>query len=199
MNDPARHFEFITGQTPRSGWDGEWQPDPESIPRFADLEAGTSITIVKRAPDGSESTRYPGTIARTTAPSPWIEVEAIWTNDAVTVFELAFEPGDTFREFFSPVHPINAFTLYSPSGTFKGLYGNVTFPAFLIGDMSAPVLVWHDLYLDVVILPDGSISLVDEDELAASGLPLAEPRFARAIEDARLDLINTISMFGACS
>lgn len=192
MNDPSHSLSFIPGQAPLSGWDGEWRPDPESVSRLARLEAGTAITIVKRAPDGVDVTRYPATVRRNEVPPPWIEVEATWTHRAVTVGGLAFEPGDSVREFFSAVHPYNAFALYSPLGAFKGWYGNVTFPAFLIGGKADPTLVWHDLYLDVVILPDGSTSLLDDDELAASGVPRATPLLGRAIEDARQMLIHTL-------
>ena len=163
--------------------------------RLAALEVGTPIEVVKRAPDGSETTRYTGLVGRTRSPSPWIEIEATWTHGAITVSGLAFEPGDALREFFSPAHPFNAFALHSPSGAFKGWYGNVTFPAFVTSDVASPTLVWHDLYLDVVILPDGSMSLLDDDELALSGLPQAHPRFARAIEAARRDLLESISGF----
>lgn len=195
MDDPAHPFPFVSGRAPRAGWDGEWRPDPESVSRLASLEIGTSITVVKRAPDGSETTRYPGILARTDAPRPWIEVNAIWTHSAVAVSGLVFEPGDTLQEFFSALHPFNAFALFSASRAFKGWYGNVTFPAFLIGGETDPTLVWHDLYLDVVILPDGSTSLLDDDELAASGIPQSSPLFGQAIEDARLELVDSLHRF----
>lgn len=195
MNDPAPAFAFIIDTVPGLGWDGEWRPDPESVARIDRLEAGTPIAIVKRAPDGSEATKYLAVIRRTDAPSPWIEVEATWTHGPVTVGGLVFESGDTLREFFSATHPFNAFALFSPSGAFKGWYGNVTFPTFLIGDETTPTLVWHDLYLDVVILPDRAMHLLDDDELADSGLPSSEPSLYEAIIQARHDLIDAIPGF----
>lgn len=196
MDDPAHVFGFITGEMPRSGWDGAWRPDPLTVSRLAALPVENEITLVKRAPDGLETTRYPGMVVATDAPPPWIEVEATWTHSAANVAGLVLEPGDTLREFFSPTHPFNAFALSSPSGAFKGWYGNVTFPAFLVSDAMGPILVWHDLYLDVVILSDGSMSLLDDDDLAASGLPVSHARFARAIESARHDLIKVIPTLG---
>lgn len=192
MDEPAHPFGFITGHVPLSGWDGEWRADPASVSMLARLPAEASITVVKRAPDGSETTRYSALVVQTGAPSPWIEVEATWRHRAVNVAGLMFEPGDTLREFFSALHPFNAFALLSPSGSFKGWYGNVTFPAFLTGEVEAPTLVWHDLYLDVVVLSDGSTSLLDDDELAESPLPRSDPGFASAIEAARLDLLAVI-------
>ena len=193
----ARSFGFVTGEPPRSGWEGDWRPDPESVSGLAEMAAGTPLTVVKRAPDGSEVARYAAHVVHTHAPSPWIEVEAVWTQRTVDVAGLLFQPGDTLREFFSAVHPFNAFALRSPSDRLKGWYGNATFPAFLVSERStsALTLVWHDLYLDVVILADGTVTPLDDDELAASGIPESHPGLARAIEAARRDLISTIPLF----
>jgi predicted RNA-binding protein associated with RNAse of E/G family len=57
------------------------------------------------------------------------------------------------------------------------------------------MLVWQDLYLDVVILPDGTIHHLDDEELDESGLPDSAPAFAAAIIRARADLIETIPAF----
>ncbi len=177
---------------PKATWDGGWWPDPSSVAALGRLEPGSELAVAKRAPSGLETTRYPATVAATWAPQPWIEVVATWTLPRVDVAGLIFEPGDTLREYFSAEHPYNAFAVVSPQGKLRGWYGNVTYPAFLdiVGDEA--VLVWHDLYLDVVILPDGGLRLLDDDELEASGLPAAEPAFSRAIVQARRDLIATI-------
>ena len=110
----------------------------------------------------------------------------------MVVAGLEFCPGDTVREFFSASHPFNAFAVMSPEGTLRGWYGNVTYPATNETIDGEPTLVWHDLYLDVVMLPDGSQILLDDDELAASGIPANDPVFAGAIEQARRDLIAII-------
>ncbi len=160
---------------------------------MAALTPATVVTVVKRGPDGVETTRYAATVADTIAPSPWIEVVATWGHGRVEVSGLVFLHGDTLREFFSAEHPFNAFAVFSPKGEFRGWYGNVTFPAFMDRDGdNGDILVWHDLYLDVVILPDGTLHLLDDDELAASPLPAADPAFAAAIEQARRDLIEAI-------
>ena len=195
MTDHARRFDFITGEPPRSGWEGGWKGDAASIAHLSGLAVGAPLTVVKRAPGGSEAARYIAHVVLTNAPAPWIEVEAVWTQRTVDVAGLLFQPGDMLREFFSPVHPFNAFALHSPSGILKGWYGNVTFPAFLEETTPDLTLIWHDLYLDVVILVDGAIAPLDDDELAASGIPESHPGLARAIEAARRDLIITIPSF----
>lgn len=177
---------------PLSSWDGKWTPHPASVQRFAQLTPGSSITVVKRAPDGSEAARYPGKMVVTSAPAPWIEIEAIWGGPVVNVSGLRFEPGDFLREFFSPVHPFNAFAVTTADGNHKGWYGNVIYPAFLLDHDSAPTLVWHDLYLDVVVLADGTMHLLDDDELDAAPSPFSEPAMHRAIHAAQQDLLSFI-------
>ncbi len=182
----------MTDMASRSTWDGTWVPSRISIDTLAELRAGITITVAKWAPDGSEVTRYPATVVETTAPSPWVELVADWTLPRVEVAGLVFETGDTLREFYSAEHSFNAFAVISPEGELRGWYGNVTYPAFVDEGEGDPVLVWHDLYLDVVILPDGTMHLLDDDELAESGLPSTQPDFAKAIVQARRDLINII-------
>jgi predicted RNA-binding protein associated with RNAse of E/G family len=106
----------------------------------------------------------------------------------VEVAGLRFEPGDQIREFFSPRHPFNVFGVHAPGGAFRGWYGNVTRTARLAHEEDALVLTWPDLVLDVVMLPDGSVSLLDDDELQASGLLSREPDLARQIVAAREEL-----------
>ena len=68
-----------------------------------------------------------------------------------------------------------AFAVFSPQDHFKGWYANVAHPALLDATIDPPVLFWHDLYLDLVGLPDGSFTVRDDDELLASGLADANP------------------------
>jgi hypothetical protein len=177
---------------PKATWDERWRPDPGSIEALAAIAPSTRLTIVKRGPDSVETIRYPAVVVEGSAPDPWFEVVTTWGHDRYEVSGLIFERGDTFREFFSAEHPFNAFAVVSPDGEFRGWYGNVTYPAFVLPETEPPTLVWHDLYLDVVILPDGAAYLLDDDELEESGMLRTHPAFAAAIVQARRDLIATI-------
>ncbi len=183
---------MTTDRFPKATWRHDWRPDPASVAALSSLVPGTVVTVVKRAPNGTEAARYPARVAVTQAPGPWIELVANWTLPRVDVAGLIFEPGDTLREFFSAEHPFNAFAVYSPAGDLRGWYGNVTYPAFIETIDGESCLVWHDLYLDVVTLPNSAMRLLDDDELAESGLPVADPAFGAAIIQARRDLIATI-------
>ena len=160
------------------------------MPNWTDLEPGRKLTIVKRAPDGSEAARYPGVVIDVAAPSPWLAAQARWVRRAVQTGELWFLPGDELHEFFSPHDWFNAFSVFSPEGTLRGWYANVTYPATIDFDADPPILIWHDLYVDVILLPDGNPVVLDEDELDASGLASANPDLHARILATRDELLE---------
>jgi hypothetical protein len=153
------------------------------------LRPGDRIEIVKLAPDGREAARYPATVAIVDAAVCWLAVRAVWTSRRIDLGGLSFVPGDTLVEWFSPTHPFNAFAIVAPGDQFRGWYANVTLPARLAADRTPPFLIWHDLYVDLIALPDGRFTIRDEDELAGSGLMSAKPELYRLIIAARDELI----------
>ncbi|HET9016152.1 MAG TPA: DUF402 domain-containing protein [Thermomicrobiaceae bacterium] len=155
-------------------------------PREA-LAPGAELSIVKLRPDGSEAARYPGTTIA--SPPGWVAVAAVWEHGNVDVGAFAFANGDRLQEYFSLHLPYNAFAVWSSEGRAKGWYCNVTYPSRLDGR----TLYWHDLYVDVLVDAGGVARVVDEDELAASGLPERDPELARSIQAARDDLLAMIA------
>ncbi len=149
--------------------------------------------MVKRAPDGSEVTRYPGIAHERGDIGPWVVVEARWTNRRVDLDGLSFVPGDVLREWFSPIHPFNAFAVYAPDGTLRGWYANVTYPTTLDLTTTPATLTWHDLYLDVIVLPDGTTVVRDEDELDEAGLAASEPELHQAILAAKDEILRLVA------
>ena len=153
------------------------------------MRPGAAVTVVKLAPDGSEAARYRGDVVGHRQDS-WLLVQATWTHRRIELGGLSFSPGDGLLEWFSPQHPYNAFAVFSPQDHFKGWYANVAHPARLDATIDPPVLFWHDLYLDLVGLPDGSFTVRDDDELLASGLADANPELQARILAARSELIH---------
>lgn len=142
---------------------------PSNRPTWSCLDPGAGVDIVKLSPDGSEVARYPGRILASPESAEWIVAEAAWTRDILQIDRLKFAPGDRLIEYFSPSLPFNAFAVYSPGGSLRGWYANVTWPSWM--DLnSRPVIYWHDLYIDLIGMPDGGYSVLDEDELAAAEL-----------------------------
>jgi predicted RNA-binding protein associated with RNAse of E/G family len=133
------------------------------------------VTVVKLNPAGQEVARYIAEVLDDALPETWFAVRATWTMKRVDVGGLVFEPGDTLVEYFSTEHWYNAFRIISPGGEVRGVYGNVTYPTTVTRSDGGTVVTWHDLYLDVLRLADGSVLLCDEDELAASGLERSDP------------------------
>jgi hypothetical protein len=161
----------------------------QSTATWTSLLPGADLTIVKLAPDGSEAARYKGEVLGHHEDS-WMLVRATWTNRTVDLGELSFCPGDTLLEWFSPLYPFNAFAVFPPNDDLKGWYANVTHPARLDVAGDPPVLIWHDLFLDLVGLPDGSFTLRDDDELLVSGLANADPELHALIVGAQSELIR---------
>ncbi|HEX2282839.1 MAG TPA: DUF402 domain-containing protein [Thermomicrobiales bacterium] len=166
----------------------EDQGQQEAVAWLA-LLPGAAVTVVKLAPDGSEAARYRGDVVNHCQDS-WLLVQATWTHRRIELGGLSFCPGDELLEWFSPRHPYNAFAVFSPQDHFKGWYANVAHSARLDATIDPPVLIWHDLYLDLVGLPDGSFTVRDDDELQASGLADADPELQARIVAARSELIR---------
>lgn len=163
-----------------------WQPELPTLDLWPELTPGTRVLVEKLPwePD-RPIVRYEGEIMTSSLPAPWVEVRAEWTLRDIDIAGLAFRVGDELREFFSPRHPFNAFAVYAPDGTLRGWYGNVTRPARLRRDDHGLVLTWPDLVLDVVVLPDGTVIDLDEEELAESGMRESQPEIAAQMIAAR--------------
>jgi len=70
----------------------------------------------------------------------------------------------------------------------KGFYINFTRPVRY--DPAAGRLVWQDMALDVWLPPAGDPLILDEEEYRALNLPQTDPALARAIEQARNELLT---------
>ena len=172
-------------------------PVSDDAANWAALAVGDALSVVKLAPDGSEVARYPGTVIRRYEPGAWVIVQAFWTVREIDVAGLTFAPGDMLAEWFSPRHDFNAFAVHTASGAFRGWYANVAHPARLDLGSVPPTLSWHDLYIDVIALPDGALVICDEDELAASGLMQSDPRLYERIQRARFEILGRLERHAA--
>jgi hypothetical protein len=146
------------------------------------VQPGDDIQIVKLRPDGSEAASYPGTLLE--SPPNWVVAQASWTFRRMDLGYMIFEPGDYLYEYFATVEPFNAFVLFSQDDEFKGWYCNITHPT----TVSNNTIYWHDLFVDVIQKQDGSILILDEDELAESGMNVANPDLHQMIVNSR-DLV----------
>lgn len=146
-------------------------------------------TIYKLRPDGSLSTQY--SAMPIPAPEGWVTARAEWMFQRVDIGYYAFEPGDILLEYFSRDRGYNAFATFRATGEFVGWYCNITHPT-TVNDVTREIH-WHDLYVDVLVLPDGIVIVVDEDELAESGLAASDPTLHATILSARDELLERIA------
>jgi hypothetical protein len=170
--------------------------DPSETPAaeaWPALPVGTELTIVKLAPDGERVTTYPAWVIEAGAPEPWIAARADWVRKVVELDGLRFIPGDRLHEFFSPAHPFNLFSVWSPEGALRGWYANVTYPTRLDVSTSPATLYWHDLYVDVIGLPDGVVVVRDEDELDEARVAESDPALYALITAARDELLRRLA------
>jgi protein associated with RNAse G/E len=136
------------------------------------------IFIHKLDAAGQEMWQYPGKVISSNAAH--IVVEAIFDREWVRIGGLDLKRGDRFVETFYFDRWYNIFAVYDASGRhFKGWYCNITRPAWL----EANHLYAEDLALDLVVHPDRSFIILDEDEFKELALPEHERLRARAALD----------------
>jgi protein associated with RNAse G/E len=161
---------------------------------WPELAPGMPVECVKVEAHGEVIVRYPGRVVDLGVPESWVAVKAFWDpaihKRVIDLNGLRFVPGDDLHEYFSSVHPYNCFSVFAPDGSLRGWYANVTFPTRIDGTQSPPRLYWHDLYLDVVMLPDGQVFVRDEDELEEAGLESTDPRFFAEILAVKNELVG---------
>ena len=137
--------------------------------------------MVKLGEDGHEVLRYGGhVLARGTT---WVKLEATFTYPDKAVGEIFFRQGDRFVEWHYTDRWYNIFAVHAgDDDRLRGWYCNVTRPAQIAGGEVRA----EDLALDVLILPDGRVTILDEDEFAALTLSAAEQAAAwAAVDDLR--------------
>ncbi|HET9979078.1 MAG TPA: DUF402 domain-containing protein [Ktedonobacterales bacterium] len=105
-----------------------------------------------------------------------VRLAARWERSAMDLGYVTFETNDCFTEWYYSARWYNVFEIASPDGPLKGWYCNVAAPATI----EEHDLYCRDLMLDLWVAPDGTTTVLDEDEFAASKLDSATREQARA-------------------
>jgi len=155
------------------------------------LPLGGPVHVRKLKPDGSLDFAWDGVVMRCDAEG--ILLRAEFNVDVVERSFATFRRGDVFFEFYyfepatpdGPVRYYNVFQISHADGTLKGWYCNLGLPAQL--DSGTAQLSYVDLALDVWANPDGSFTVLDEDELEA--LLEQYPQLENVAQKGRADLI----------
>jgi predicted RNA-binding protein associated with RNAse of E/G family len=106
-----------------------------------------------------------------------VVLEAFFSFERVQAGNLVILKGDRFIETFYTRRWYNTFEVHDrEDDNLKGYYCNVGYPAVL---QDAQVS-YRDLALDLVVMPDGSQQVLDEDEFEA--LPITDEVRRQALE-----------------
>jgi predicted RNA-binding protein associated with RNAse of E/G family len=129
---------------------------------------------------------YPGSILE--QDESGVLVQAYFDRELVNLGLLELRRGDRFLERYYFDRWYNIFAVYSgKSGPPKGWYCNIARPAVL----EAARLRADDLALDYIVLPDGRMQLLDEDEFRALMLEEGERLAARRALDSLRNMMYT--------
>lgn len=136
----------------------------------------TPITVIKRNAQGEETWRYTGVLMRHDGTA--LHLEASFNGPDTPFMGTFIKHGDLFVEVYYIDRWYNIFEMHDrDDGKLKGWYCNVGKPAVLEAE---DVISYVDLALDLWVAPDGTQTVLDEDEFAALDLDAETRQQARA-------------------
>jgi predicted RNA-binding protein associated with RNAse of E/G family len=125
-----------------------------------------TLTIIKQDYQGLETYRYPGRLIDNLENE--IKIEAYFDRDDALVDKIILNRGDRFLESYFDKRWYNIFEIHDRNDDhIKCWYCNVCMPAVF----DEHFITYRDLALDLLVYPDGSQVVLDEDEFAALPLP----------------------------
>ena len=124
------------------------------------------ITVIKRNLQGEETWRYTGVLMHQDGTA--LHLEAPFNGPETPLMGITIKHGDWFVEVYYTDRWYNIFEIHDrDDGKLKGWYCNVGKPAVMEAE---DLISYVDLVLDLWISPDGTQTLLDEDEFAALDL-----------------------------
>jgi predicted RNA-binding protein associated with RNAse of E/G family len=138
------------------------------------------ITVIKRNVRGEETWRYTGTLVGNEGGA--LHLEAPFNGEDSPFMGGVIRRGDRFVETWYTDRWYNIFEIHDrDDGSLKGWYCNIGKPAVFDAD---DVISYVDLALDLWIAPDGTQTVLDEDEFAALELDIeTRSRALAALKD----------------
>jgi len=125
-----------------------------------------TITILKRNLAGAVTWQYSGHILR--RKPGYLVLEALFNLPDMPFMGISLKMGDRFVEVYYTNRWYNIFEIHDRDDDhLKGWYCNFGHPAVMEDD---GILSYVDLALDLWVAPDGTQTVLDEDEFAALNL-----------------------------
>ena len=126
------------------------------------------ITVLKRNLNGEVTWQYEGRVLRREANN--VALEAFFNRDDIPFMGVVLKRDDRFVETFYTDRWYNIFEIFDrDDGKFKGWYCNIGFPAVFEDN----TVSYIDLALDLWVAPDGTQTVLDEDEFLAMPINVA--------------------------
>ncbi|MGB8215213.1 MAG: DUF402 domain-containing protein [Anaerolineales bacterium] len=134
------------------------------------------ITVIKRNAAGVEVFRYEGIILHTETDA--IVLEAYFNRPDMLIMDTVWKLGDRFVETYYTKRWYNIFEIHDrEDDRIKGWYCNIGKPVVREAEN---IVSYVDLALDLWVAPDGTQTVLDEDEFAALHLDAETEAKARA-------------------
>lgn len=124
------------------------------------------VVVIKRNIEGQETWRYTGYVVQEKTDA--VLLEAYFNTSDLALHGIVIRENDHFIEAYFTNRWYNIFEIHDRDNDhLKAWYCNVTYPSvFGDGEIS-----YIDLALDLLVLPDGSRKVLDEDEFAELPIP----------------------------
>jgi len=146
------------------------------------------IRIVKRHPGETEGFIYPAQLIRMDSESVLVQAEFGLATRQVD--ELVMATGDVFIERYYFQRWYNIYQVHDgKSERVKGWYCNISRPVVLVDDL----LIYEDLFLDLIFYPDGRMKELDREEFEAANF---RTEIRQAAEGALVELKSLHRPYG---
>lgn len=145
---------------------------------------GRTVTVQKMHPDHSLGYRYEGRLL--SVDKDRLVLEATFNRPDHPVGSIVLVAGDRFRETYFFNRWYNILEVHTgQDGPLKAWYCNLSRPA----QFTEETVTYVDLYLDLLVYPDGGYAILDQDEYARAVLT---PQDRRESSDALAALLRMI-------
>ena len=122
----------------------------------------TTLTVRTFKYDGTEHRRWPATLVSTEG--SLLVLEGIFEDEIDHPLLGTIEPKTVSIEYYWLDRWYNVFRFVQPTGELRNFYCNINVPPVLIGN----VVSYIDLDMDILVAPDLSYTILDEDEFFAN-------------------------------
>jgi predicted RNA-binding protein associated with RNAse of E/G family len=147
----------------------------------------TNVVVIKLNPERQETWRYSGRVLEQS--EEVILVEAFFNREDIQFHGILMRKGDRFLEKYFLHRWYNIYEIHDrDDNRIKGWYCNISEPAEVVDNHISYV----DLALDLLVYPNGTQLVLDEDEFTALQISGAARKIAvAALEELKVQFSNT--------